>query len=206
MAKESERKARSTRQSQQRSSSVPQRLIDAAQCLIREGGVESVTVQALIAKADVYPDAVRYHFGGKAALLAAVVESLANDDSLSAIADSSAGHSSAEQIRRLVESDRALLEDLDSFRDFYAILPYVVTDSDLRKRVAAFYSRYREVYSSALTEQSRMRGGRLAALTAIILATVDGLAVQILLDPDSVVLDTTLNLFEEMLDRALEAG
>lgn len=186
--------------------SVPDRLIAAAKRLIRQGGVESVTVKALIAESDVYPDAVRYHFGGKAALIAAVVESLANDESLELIADTSAGRSGPEQIHRLVSSDHELLDDPESFRDFYAILPHVVVDDDLRDRVAQVYLRYRQSYAAALSAHSGVGSERLDAVTAILLATIDGLAVQRLLDPGSIDLSATLDLLEEMLGHALESA
>lgn len=180
-------------------SDVPQRLIDAAVRLIRSGGVQSVTVQALIAEADVYPDAVRYHFGGKAGLIAAVIESLANDETLRSIAETSAGRSPSEQIHRLVESDHQLLDDLDSFRDFYAILPAVVVDEELRQRVAKAYTEYREIYAAGLGSQSHLEQTRLKALSVLMLAAIDGLAVQRLLDPDCCSLPTVLALLEEMM-------
>ena len=66
------------------------RLVAAARRLLARGGYESLTVEAVAAEAGVYRDAVRYHFGSKAAFVAAVVDSLSHDQSLNAVAETQA--------------------------------------------------------------------------------------------------------------------
>ena len=53
------------------------RLIHAAGELFALRGVEAVTVREIADKADAVPNAVRYHFGDKAGLVAAVAVTLA---------------------------------------------------------------------------------------------------------------------------------
>ena len=62
------------------------KLVAAARRLLARGGYEALTVEAVAAEAGAYRDSVRYYFGSKAAFIAAVVDSLAHDQSVSAVA------------------------------------------------------------------------------------------------------------------------
>ncbi len=174
-----------------------QRLVAAARALLARGGFTALTVEAVAAEAGVYRDSVRYHFGSKAAFVAAVVDSLAHEQSLRAYADSRAAATPGERAHALVASDSRLVDERDSFRDFFALLPHVVQDDDLRTRVAVQYEWYRDLYGRALAGQatpariqpgSEGEAGRgdeeMRAWASLMVAVVDGLAVQKLLDPD----------------------
>ncbi len=63
-----------------------------------------------------------------------------------------------ERVRALVAGDRQLLDDRDAFRDFFALLPHVVQDADLRARVAALYEWYRDLYAAGMAGERRAAG------------------------------------------------
>ena len=65
------------------------RLVVAARRLLARGGFGALTVEAVAAEAGAYRDSVRYYFGSKAAFVAAVVDSLAHDQMLNAVAETS---------------------------------------------------------------------------------------------------------------------
>ncbi|HTX71033.1 MAG TPA: TetR family transcriptional regulator, partial [Thermoleophilia bacterium] len=115
------------------------KLVAAARRLLARGGYEALTVEAVAAEAGAYRDSVRYYFGSKAAFIAAVVDSLSHDQSLSAVAETQAAPGGGERVHGLVAGDRRLVGDRAAFRDFFAILPHVVLDDELRERVAALY-------------------------------------------------------------------
>jgi len=131
-------------------SPVAARLVAAARALLARGGFQALTVEAVASEAGAYRDAVRYHFGSKAALIAAVVDSLAHDQSLVAVEQTRELPSGPERVHALVAGDRRLVEDRDAFRDFFALLPHVVQDDDLRARIAALYEWYRELYAAGI--------------------------------------------------------
>ena len=126
------------------------KLVAAARRLLARGGYEALTVEAVAAEAGAYRDSVRYYFGSKAAFIAAVVDSLSHDQSLSAVAETQAAPGGDERVHGLVAGDRRLVDDRAAFRDFFAILPHVVLDDDLRERVAALYEWYRDLYVEGL--------------------------------------------------------
>ena len=188
------------RHHRRRDGSTAERLVAAARVVLTRGGPQALTVQAVAEEAGTYPDAVRYHFGGKAGLVSAVVESLADDPRFRAIARDSGTAPRADVLRRLLEADRDLLLDDGSYRDFYALLSGIVLDAELRERVAVLYRGYRAMYAGVVGSEGSFTGDELHALETLMIAVIDGLAVQKLLDPDSVRLDVVLPFWRDVLD------
>ena len=182
-----------------RTSTTADRLVAAARAVLTRGGPQALTVQAVAEEAGTYPDAVRYHFGGKAGLISAVVESLADDEGFRAIARTSGAAPRAEVVHRLVEADHDLLRDDDSYRDFYALLSRIVLDGELRERVALLYRGFRAMYGGVVGREGGFSDDELHALETLMIAVVDGLAVQKLLDPGAVRLDVVLPFWENVL-------
>ncbi len=178
------------------------RLVAAARTLLARGGFEALTVEGVAAEAGAYRDSVRYYFGSKAAFIAAVVDSLAHDQSMATVAETLAHPAGEERVHALVAGDRQLVEDRDSFRDFFAIFPHVLLDEELRSRVAALYDWYRDLYAASMGGAGAEDDARLRGLASLMVAMADGLAVQKLLDPDGVALEFLFGLWEEILRRA----
>ncbi len=186
-----------------RLSPTARRLVAAARTLLARGGFEALTVEGVAAEAGAYRDSVRYYFGSKAAFIAAVVDSLAHDQSLAAVAETRVQPPGEGRVHALVAGDRQLVDDRDSFRDFFAIFPHVLLDEELRSRVAGLYDWYRDLYAGAMGDATAIGEERLRRFASLMVAVTDGLAVQKLLDPESVDLDPLFGLWEEMLRRAL---
>jgi AcrR family transcriptional regulator len=178
------------------------KLVAAARRLLARGGYEALTVEAVAAEAGAYRDSVRYYFGSKAAFVAAVVDSLSHDQSLGAVADTQA-RGGDERVHGLIAADRSLVDDRAAFRDFFAILPHVVLDDELRERVAELYEWYRDLYVEGLGDATTADETRLRAFASLMVAMTDGLAVQVLLDPDGVQLEPLFELWERMVRAAL---
>lgn len=182
-----------------------QRLVAAARRLLARRGFEALTVEAVAAEAGAYRDAVRYHFGSKAAFIATVVDSLAHDQSLEGARMTRGLPAGGARVRALLEADRRLTEDLGSFRDFFTILPHALRDEELRVRVARLYDWYRALYVEALEGDDQTRAAALADYAHLMAAMADGLAVQKLLDPENVDLEALYGLWARMLETALSA-
>jgi AcrR family transcriptional regulator len=179
------------------------RLVAAARRLLARDGFDALTVEAVAAEAGAYRDSVRYYFGSKAAFVAAVVDSLAHDQMLNAVAETRQLPPGGQRVHSLVAADRKLLDDRDSFRDFFAIFPHVLPDAELRRRVAGLYDWYRGAYADLISGHVGAGEERLAHLASLMVAMIDGLAVQTLLDPEAVDLEALLATWERMLRAAL---
>lgn len=188
----------------ERLSPTARRLVGAARRLLARGGYEALTVEAVAADAGAYRDAVRYYFGSKAAFIAAVVDSLAHDQMLNAAAETERLPAGEQRVHSLVAHDRKLLDDRDSFRDFFALLPHVLADDELHERVASLYTWYREVYAQLMGGEAAQQQ-RLRQYASLMVAMIDGLAVQALMDPAGVDAGALLTLWEQMLHQALAA-
>jgi AcrR family transcriptional regulator len=186
-----------------RLSPTARRLVAAARRLLARGGYEALTVEAVAAEAGAYRDSVRYYFGSKAGFVAAVVDSLSHDQSLSAVVETRVAGDGCARVHGLVSGDRRLVDDRAAFRDFFAILPHVVLDDELRERVAGLYEWYRDLYVEGVGGETPVDEGRLRLLASLMVAMTDGLAVQKLLDPDNVDLEPLFELWERMLRSAL---
>ena len=151
------------------------KLVAAARALLARGGFEALTVEAVAAEAGAYRDSVRYYFGSKAAFVAAVVDSLAHDQSLAAVASTRGLPAGAARVHALVAADRQLVDDRDAFRDFFALLPHVVMDEELRARVAAQYDWYRDLYAAGIAAGDQAGADRLRDLASLMVAMIDGL-------------------------------
>jgi AcrR family transcriptional regulator len=152
-----------------------------------------------------YRDAVRYHFGNKAGLIAAVVDSLAHDETVASFGEAITLPPGRERVHALLEGDRRLTGDVPSFQGFFAILPHVMRDQELRPKVAALYERYRQLYvrcfSDGVDDARRDAFHRHASLT---MAITDGLAIQMALDSEGCDLASLFELWETMLCDSLE--
>jgi AcrR family transcriptional regulator len=182
------------------------RLVAAARRLLARDGFAALTVEAVAAEAGAYRDSVRYHFGSKAAFVAAVVDSLAHDQSLSASREARDLASGGERVHGLVLGERDLVADRDGFRDFFAIFPHVLRDEDLRWRIAALYDWYRDLFVESLSGPGTTADARLRGIASLMSAMTDGLAVQKLLDPEGVDLEALFALWERMVRRELESS
>jgi AcrR family transcriptional regulator len=182
------------------------RLVAAARTLLARGGFEALTVEGVAAEAGAYRDSVRYYFGSKAAFIAAVVDSLAHDQSMAAVAETLAQPAGEGRVHALVAGDRQLVDERDSFRDFFAIFPHVLLDEELRSRVAGLYEWYRDLYAGGIGGVGAEADERLRGLASLMIAMTDGLAVQKLLDSDGVALEPLFGLWEEILRREFPAA
>jgi AcrR family transcriptional regulator len=177
-----------------------QRLVAAARRVLVRDGFTAITVEAVAAEAGAYRDSVRYYFGSKAGLVAAVVDSISTDQSLEGSRDVRELPAGRQRVHALVSADRRLAADGAAFQDFFRMLPHVLQDDDLRSRVAALYGWYREQYLRAFGAAATEQASRdLQSLASLMVAVIDGLAIQKALDPDGLDLDAVFDLWERLL-------
>jgi AcrR family transcriptional regulator len=180
------------------------RLVEAARRVLARDGFRGLTVEAVAGESGEYRDSIRYHFGSKAGLVAAVVDSLTHDQSLEALRKTSQVATGDSRIATLVEGDQRMAEDTAAYRDFYEILPHALKDGELRARMAELYDWYRDVYVRGLGDESAaMAREELDRYATLMTAMIDGLALQKALDPDRVDLEALFALWDEILRTTL---
>ncbi len=161
-------------------------LLIAAKEIVAEEGFEALTLKAVSERAGENKAMVSYYFDNKAGLIAAVLDSVIHDeylDSLDRMKDVARG----ERIPRLVEEMQRMAAWADDFQVFYELLPHVLRDEALRRRMAMLYRWYWKMKLEWLGMRDGAAGladPDLLGLAQLLSAVIDGLAIQTAVDPE----------------------
>jgi AcrR family transcriptional regulator len=184
------------------------RVLAAARRVLERDGFAGLTLEAVQAESGENKAAVWYYFGGKRGLIIALADSIEQEDTKRLLEGFARGDLGDDRLERFigVQHDGILRDD---YRVFWELLPHMVRDPEMRKKLARLLEWYREVDRRALApegvdpDDATLR--RLAMLTN---AVSDGLGLQLTADP-SVDLDGALELWRRLIAAVLveiEAG
>jgi AcrR family transcriptional regulator len=177
-----------------------QRLLLAAKGLIATEGFGALTLNAVSAASGENKAMISYYFGNKAGLVAAVLDSVIHDEYI-ASQDRMKNVRPQDRCEKLIDEMRRMDTASDEFRVFFELLPHVLRDETLRRRIALLY----RWYWGLKLEWLGVDGGTgaledpdLLGLTQLLSAVIDGLAVQLAIDPE-LDLANPYRVFREML-------
>jgi AcrR family transcriptional regulator len=207
-------KGRTTKNSRLRTPGLPgsgpglpptaQRLLDAARRLLARSGYNSLSVEAIGREAGENKALIRYYFGSKNGLLLALVDGLISDTLWQARQRLSALSSREDRARLVVETLEAILNDTESYRLLYDLLPRLLENPSMARQLAELYRAYRDLNTRALwgdrLEEAPVVVRDVAAMT---IALTDGLAVQLLAEPGSVDVPSTLAAWRSFVESVL---
>jgi len=183
-----------------------QRILAAARRVLERDGFDGLRLQAIAEEAGEPKASIAYHFGNKAGLVATLVDYLMHDANLALIRETQRLPVGEERIHALVDGERRIVADRDAQQQFFEVLPHALRDPALRPRVATLYEGYRETVLRCLGAGVETDRRRLLPVAMLMIAIVDGLAIQHGLDGD---LDVTaaIELWERVVQPYLnEAG
>ncbi|MCX6372096.1 MAG: TetR/AcrR family transcriptional regulator [Actinobacteria bacterium] len=183
-----------------------QRLLAAAQRLLASGGFEALKLSSIAREAGESKASIGYHFGNKAGLVTALVDSLAHDANRSLMEDTGEQPRGAERIHALIDGETRIAADTEAFLSFFEVLPHALRDEDLRERVAALYDGYRDTVLRWLDAADPVANERLRPFAMLMIAIVDGLAIQHGLDPDGADVAAATDLWERLARPYLSAA
>jgi len=155
-------------------------VLEAAKRIVAERGIEAVTLDAVAEESGNYRSAIRYHFGDKAGLISAVMDSTALTTVTTPLFATAMG---VQQGRERIEAHLAALEAVSTNREqgrlFWSLVPQILSDTDLRHRLDALYDRYRRINIEALGVEARTPQDerRLLGLASLLTAVCDGLSL-----------------------------
>jgi AcrR family transcriptional regulator len=157
-----------------------QKILSAAQKLLGERGYDAVTLENVAAEAGVNKASIRYNFGNKAGLIAAVVDALMHEE-FARMAQELPALQHDQRLDAAIEAKRRMILSADEFRGFFDILPHAIRNDELRHRIAALYPWWYEQNLQWLGLQGSGPEGRdelIQGLGQLMSAVVDGLSVQ----------------------------
>jgi TetR/AcrR family transcriptional repressor of bet genes len=183
-----------------------QRLLAAARRVLEEGGFDALRLQAIAREAGEPKASIAYHFGNKAGLVASLVDFLMHDANLALIHETERMPVGDERIHALVDGERRIAADRENYWQFFEVLPHALRDDDLRPRVAGLYDGYRETVLRCLGARGDEERRALLPAAMLMIAIVDGLAIQQGLDAD-IDVEPAIQLWERLVRPYLrEAG
>jgi AcrR family transcriptional regulator len=177
---------------EERKAETRQRLLDAAATLFADRGIEAVSIDAIAEAADRTSGAVYAHFGGKAGLLNALLESLVDQNA--AVMDA--------ELSVAIEADAQLAALWRTFANpppgpsegwmllEHELWLYANRHDEARSHLAARYSEARRMVVESLdawTAEGRADApGPATEIAPLLIALLLGLEMQHRLDPDAV--------------------
>jgi AcrR family transcriptional regulator len=182
-----------------------QRILQGARRVLLKKGFAGLTMQQIEKESGMNRALVHYYFGSKAGLVDALVETLF-EDSAFGYSDAVVQAPEGEQRRRaLLAWLLRIVHDQRSARLLYELLPHFLRSAKLRAHVAELYAAYREFdgrcLASGVPSVGSSDGQRLGALSV---AVVEGLGVQLAVDPHNFDAEGAYTLWEEMVAAYLE--
>jgi AcrR family transcriptional regulator len=162
------------------------RILEAAKRVLRRDGFRALTFELIAREAGENPALIRYHFGSKAGLLTALVDSVLYQEAVELIEHLTAVPGGEERRETLLRIHEAMSLDRDSYQMFYDIIPHVLRDDELQPHLRQLFEWYRRLDTWALDESGAARPHQAQSepLAVLTVAMTDGLALQALADPD----------------------
>ena len=184
-------------------------IVDAARRVLVTDGYEAVTIERVAHEANVSPPTIRRLFVSKAGLLHAVFSRLEAQEWEALVAEVKDIEPPAARLEACVRGLGRLIATADSGVGLTEALAHGVRDPILREKFAYDYDLARRGWLElgALDAETggpgAVAGGeaddRRRALASLIVATIDGLSLQVATDPDAVDLDTAFAVLAEMV-------
>jgi AcrR family transcriptional regulator len=185
---------------------IAQRIIEAAIRILERDGFPGLTYEAIGVESGEYKDSIRYYFGGKDGLIEAVFDALWHDTSLQVYMEGRQTPPGMRRIESTVYASRSVVK-VPAYHVMWEILPHVLRNEKTRDRVADLYELYRAHYLDVLGIASRP-GAREDARDCVtmMLAMMDGLAIQHALDPERVDLDRLYARWSSLIAEAASSS
>jgi AcrR family transcriptional regulator len=166
-------------------------LLAAARTLLEERGYAHITARDLVAESGTNLASIGYHFGSKAELLNAAIET-SFEDWAGRLADFVMSDPDATPLQRAGATWVASLDSLPDrarlLQSYVEALAQAMRVPRLRAQLAEHYARARamvaELVARSLGDGAAPDDKRCLAVAALVIAACDGLAVQWMLDPD----------------------
>ena len=160
-----------------------QMLIEAGLACLAEGGIRAFTVDNICRRAEVSRGLITHHFGSKDGLLAAVYAA-AYRPLLEAIGPQDGPPPALPALLDILFSQ--VNYSRDSLNIWLAIWGEAATNPAIRDEHKALYGAYRAAVEAAIADHARARGLTVetGALAVSVIGLVDGLWLELCLDPD----------------------
>ena len=180
-----------------------QAIIRAARRILKRDGFDKLSFETIAAEAGVYTSAIRYYFGSKGGLVEALVDVTTHDASLR-VYERSRGESNRQMRVRTAVLESADLPLPEVYQTTLEMLPHILRSKTLRGRVARLYDLHRQHYDEVLDGGDQPLSPETTRnYASLLIAVLDGIAIQKALDPAGVDVEAILALWAKILSKSL---
>ena len=170
----------------------------AARSLLVRDGFKALSLSAIAAEAGEAKGSVRYHFGSKDGLVTVLVDSLAHDANRALITECAAPPPGDARIHALLDGELRIVADAESFRRSSRSCPTRCGSPSC----GSVWRRSTTATARPCAAASAPPPGHAAELrqmSVLMIAIVDGLAIQYGLDPEKADLSGAIGLWESLV-------
>lgn len=162
-----------------------QRILDAAVHVLGREGFRALTFETIAREAGENPALIRYHFGSKAGLITVLVDAVLYLEAVELIEALSSTPPGEGRRRELFRMHRRIARERDGYNEFFELIPHVLRDPGLRPKLRGLMHWYRAMDAWALArESSETEAATLEPLSLLTVAVLDGVALQVMADPE----------------------
>jgi AcrR family transcriptional regulator len=182
------------------------RLLAAARRIIIRSGYANLSLRRIEKESGANEALVSYYFGNKAGLVSALVDTLFENPRVGYSDDVERFPEGWERVRALTRWQRRMSANRSANRMLYELLPSAMRSVKLRGRLAELYRLYRAFDGQCLESGALgLAHEKTEPLAALSVAVVEGLAVQLSVDPREFDHGGAYAVWEEMLDCYLKS-
>ena len=181
------------------------KIVAAANHLLLAEGFSSLTYERIAQEAGVNKSSIRYNFGDKSSLLTAVIDAMIHDGCME-LAELLAGAEASERVEQMAAAINNMIVRTEAFHGYFDILPHAMREPELRSRLLALYhwwysenQKWLGLQNERPTTDNPLRARLSLGLGQIVAAVIDGLSIQVGLDPDHFDLGPALDAFSVLL-------
>jgi AcrR family transcriptional regulator len=179
-------------------------VLQCARQILTERGFAAMTIENIALESRESTASIKRYFGGKSGLIEALFDSLVHDAYVTLKERVESLPPGDERIHTYLQGLYDIVADIDATRAIFEIAPHALRDPDLTSRFAAIYAWYRELtIETCGLRDVDLSPDQQAALASMILATLDGLAYQVALDPQGVDISSVFELLYRYVSESL---
>jgi AcrR family transcriptional regulator len=182
-------------------------VLQCARRVLVEKGFSALTLENVALESQESKASVQRYFGSKSGLVEVLFDSLVHDSYTALKAEVDKLPPGEDRIHTYLRGLYAIVGDIEATRGFFEIAPHALRDAELRSRFARLYVWHRALTAETCGTQSvPLTREKQDALAAMILATIDGLAFQVALDPDAVDVNAVFEVLFGLIRDTLQAA